>query len=145
MESGDRSEASFLRRIAPVQLEERGKDLGAISVLEVRAFGDGLAPGIEPGETGSFHVRLQGNTTYELRVVPLNFRDDEPNGYTVEYAYEPLVDCYEANDTRETAKRIPLDTPIKAFLHPGIGPNSSRIVSFTADDWYWSSSPRSAP
>ncbi len=93
--------------------------------------------GVMDGETGSFHVRLQGNTTYELRVVPLNFRDDEPNGYTVEYAYEPLVDCYEANDTRETAKRIPLDTPIKAFLHPGIGPNSSRIVSFTADDWYW--------
>ncbi|MBX3226415.1 MAG: hypothetical protein KIT84_44665 [Labilithrix sp.] len=89
------------------------------------------------GETQTFYFRLHGGKSYELRAQATNYRDDKTNGYTVTWAYEPLVDCYEGNDTREAAKRIPVNTPIKAFLHAGIGPNDGRLVGPTADDWYW--------
>lgn len=87
-------------------------------------------------ENGAFYLRLHGGKAYELRAHALNFRDDRTNGYTVSWEYEPLVDCYEGNDTRESAKRIPVDTPIKAYLHAGIGPDDGRLVGGTADDWY---------
>ncbi|MCZ2250009.1 MAG: hypothetical protein LC111_14720 [Bacteroidia bacterium] len=87
-------------------------------------------------QTGTFYVRLHGGKAYELRAHATNFRDDRTNGYTISWKYEPLVDCYEDNDTRESAKRIPINTPIKAYLHVGIGPDDSHLVGPTADDWY---------
>lgn len=86
--------------------------------------------------TGSFYVRLAGGLAYELRAHPTNFRDDRTNAYTVTWTYEPLVDCYEANDTLAAAKRIPVGTPIEAYLHAGIGPDDSRLVGTQAEDWY---------
>ncbi len=87
-------------------------------------------------ESGTFYLRLHGGTAYELRAHTTNFRDDRTNGYAISWEYEALVDCYEGNDTRESAKRIAINTPIKAYLHAGIGPDDSRLVGPTADDWY---------
>lgn len=87
-------------------------------------------------ETATFTVRLTGSKAYELRALPLDFREEESNQYTVRWRYQPLIDCYEHNDTRETAKRVPVDTPIEAYLHAGVGPDESRIVGASATDWY---------
>lgn len=86
--------------------------------------------------TASFTARLAGGKAYELRLTPLDFRADKPNGYGVEAKYEALVDCYEGNDSRAAAKRIPTDRAITAYLHAGIGPNDSRLVGPSGDDWY---------
>lgn len=92
---------------------------------------------VDADGTASYTARLAGGKTYELRITPLDFRADKANGYGVEAKYEPLVDCYEGNDTRAAAKRIPTDRAITAHLHAGIGPNDSRLVGPTGDDWYW--------
>lgn len=92
---------------------------------------------MDPAQTsGTFFVRLHGGKSYQLRAYPLNFSEDEPNPYTVKWEYEPLIDGYEPNETRELAKRIPLDKAIQAYAHAGIGPNDSRLVGSVADDWY---------
>lgn len=93
--------------------------------------------GAEKGQTSTFTARLGGGLTYQLRAYPLDYRSDGTNGYALEYSYTPLVDCYEGNDTRATAKRIPLNVPVEAHLHPGIGPHDGRLVGPTAEDWYW--------
>jgi len=88
------------------------------------------------GQTGATTVRLHGKTTYELRVLANNYEDGRSNGYTVAYTYTPLVDCYEGNDTRSAAKRVPVNVPIRAYLHPGIGPDDGTLVGPTAADHY---------
>lgn len=82
------------------------------------------------------YYRLQGKRKYELRTTPFSFDDDGPNTYSIEYAYEPLVDCYESNDTRAEAKRIPLNKTITAYQHAGIGPSDSLFVRDSGADWY---------
>lgn len=95
------------------------------------AFGPGVAD-----STAVVYYRLAGNKRYEIGVQSYSFDDSGEDDYTITYAYEPQPDCYEANDTRSAARRIPLDTTITASLHAGIGTEDGDIVSATGEDWY---------
>ncbi len=95
-----------------------------------------IGPGLTTAPSTVVYYRLQGKTRYELRTKPFSFDENGPNGYVVDYAYQPLVDCYEGNDTLATAKRIPVNTKITAFEHAGIGPDDRLLVRDTGQDWY---------
>jgi hypothetical protein len=99
---------------------------------ETGAFG----PGISDGATGVVYYRLAGKKSYEIGAKSFSFSDGEKNGYTVTYSYEPQIDCYEANDTLATAKRIPVNTKLTASLHTGFGPDDESIVTASGEDWY---------
>ena len=54
--------------------------------------------------------------------------------YTFKATYTKLADAYEPNDTRESAKPIPLGTPISAFMFAGH--KTSAVASEEFTDWY---------
>lgn len=69
----------------------------------------------------TFVFRAQGQHNYELVVSPFVSPSSEAtNEYTISWRYEPLIDCYEENNTAATARLIPLDYDIEAFAHAGI-------------------------
>lgn len=98
--------------------------------VETTPFGPGVG-----AEVGVVYYRLAGKKTYELGIQSFSF-DPAKASYTVEYSYEPLIDCYEANDSRAAAKRIPVNTTITAYHHTGIGTDDTSSVNATGDDWY---------
>lgn len=98
---------------------------------ETSAFGPGISDA-----TAVVYYRLAGNKRYEIGAQSFSFDDSGVDDYTITYAYQPQLDCYEANDTRDAARRIPLDTTITASLHTGIGPDDSGTVNATGEDWY---------
>lgn len=95
-----------------------------------------IGPGATTSPSTVVRYRLQGSKRYELRTRPFTFDDTGPNEYAISYTYEPLVDCYEGNDTPATAKRIPLNTTITAYQHAGIGPDERLLVRDSGIDWY---------
>ena len=104
--------------------------------LEERFSTRPIGPGVTTSPSATVYYRLRGNTRYELRTRPFAFDESGPNAYVVDYAYQPLVDCYEQNDSLATARRIPLNSKISAYAHAGIGPNDSLLVRDSGQDWY---------
>jgi hypothetical protein len=99
---------------------------------ETSAFG--AAVGNAP--TSVVYYRLAGKKRYEVGVKPFSFGDGQKNGYSLTYVYEAQTDCYESNDTIAVAKQIPVNKPITASLHTGIGTDDQDLVSETGVDWY---------
>jgi len=99
---------------------------------ETTAFG----PGVTDDAPAVVYYRLAGNKSYQLGIKSFVYNADKPS-YSVEYSYEPLVDCYEANDTSAAARRVPVNTTITAYHHTGIGKDDTGLVNDTGDDWYY--------
>lgn len=92
------------------------------------------APGMT--STESFLLRVQGGETYELEVSLFATPAQAPAMSTVSWSYEPNVDCYEPNDTRAQARRIPVGRPISAFAHGGPIAGDGLFVGPSLADWY---------
>jgi hypothetical protein len=101
-----------------------------------------IGPGATSTPSTVVYYRLHGKKRYQLRTKPFSFDDAGPNGYSIDYTYQPLIDCYEDNDARTSAKRIPVNTTITAFEHAGIETNDSLLVRDSGQDWYWFELPR---
>lgn len=101
---------------------------------ETGDFGDGLGGGATP----TIYYRLAGERSYQLGVLPADFDEARPsrNVYKLTYTYQPLADCYEANDTAAAAKRIPTNTLITASGHAGITEPDFLNVKVSGTDWY---------
>lgn len=101
---------------------------------ETGDFGDGLGGGATP----TIYYRLAGDREYQLGVLPADFDEERPsrNVYKFTYSYQPLADCYEANDTAAAAKRIPTDAPLTASGHAGITEPDFLNVKESGTDWY---------
>src|SRR5690606_33558236 len=85
----------------------------------------------------SFTFRAHGNTNYELVVRPaFSLYDDEDTSWSVSWSYQPLLDCYEGNDTIATAKRIPVGVPVEAYAHTGILADDQVLVRPSGVDFY---------
>jgi hypothetical protein len=91
-------------------------------------------PGLPASE--SFVLRVQGGETYELEVSLFVTPAQPPATATVRWVYEPNVDCYEPNDARPHAKRIPVGRPITAFAHGGPIAGDGLFVGPSLADWY---------
>lgn len=106
------------------------------SAADPRAETGAFGPGIGSGGPGVVYYRLAGKKAYELGVKPFSFDDTKAN-YGVEYVYEPLVDCYEANNSLAAAKRVPVNETITAYHHTGIDTNDTGSLNESGDDWYF--------
>jgi hypothetical protein len=95
-----------------------------------------LMPTAGMAATESFLLRVQGGETYELEVALFVTPAQAPATSTVSWSYEPNVDCYEANDSRAKARRIPLGRAITAFAHGGPIAGDSLFVGPSIADWY---------
>ena len=78
------------------------------------------------------YVAVAPGVTYRVQVKP--FTGQTPFRYTMLAAYTPLADAYEPNDTKDTAKPIPLGTPIMAFQSTGYIGAPYEGEAFA--DWY---------
>lgn len=97
----------------------------------------GVLAGTEPERTEAFVFRAQGDHQYDLIVKPfVSPTDESDDSYRVEWRYTPLVDCYEHNQSVADARRIPLDTPITAYAHPGIIAGDGVLVGPGMVDFY---------
>lgn len=79
--------------------------------------------------------RAHGNKTYNLSATAFVTPNDVAT-WTAKWSYEPLVDCYEHNDTRADARAIPVNTPISAYAHTGILEEDGVLVGPSVVDWY---------
>lgn len=96
----------------------------------------GVDAGVGEANEETFVFRAQGATSYDLILSPFISPADGDNSYSTEWKYEPILDCYEANQTVETARRIPLDTPIVAYAHAGIVAGDGTMVGPSMIDFY---------
>lgn len=97
----------------------------------------GVLAGAEAEQTEAFVFRAQGDHQYDLVVKPFVSPTDEgDDSYHVEWRYTPLVDCYEHNQSVAEVRRIPLDTPITAYAHPGIIAGDGALVGPGVLDFY---------
>lgn len=96
----------------------------------------GVDAGVGEAREEMFVFRAQGDTAYDLILTPFASPGDEDNSYAATWTYEPNIDCYEHNQTVETARRIPLDRPIEAFAHAGIVVGDSTMVGPGMIDFY---------
>lgn len=78
------------------------------------------------------YVAVAPGVTYRVEVK--RFIGQTPLRYTMLAAYTPLADAYEPNDTKDTAKPIPLGTPITAFQSSGYIGDPYEGEAFA--DWY---------
>lgn len=65
--------------------------------------------------------------------LPADDRDAYPVDYTLTLTWIPTPDCWEANDTREDAARLPVGEVHEAWLSGAISDSTLRDVD---DDWY---------
>lgn len=87
--------------------------------------------------THTIVFRAQGFERYELVLNPfVTLAASDVITYQVSWTYEPVVDCYERNDTLAEARRIPLGRPITAFSHAGVIAGDSGIVGPSLADFY---------
>lgn len=103
---------------------------------EPRAGTGAMGPGVDSDQPVTVTYRLAGNKTYELGITPFSF-NPETAEYRLDYTYRPLNDCYESNDSVETAKRIPVNVGITAYQHAGIGVDDTSTVNASGEDWYY--------
>lgn len=82
-----------------------------------------------------FVFRAQGQRRYLLDVKPVGTPSAGAT-WSVQWRYQPNVDCFEPNDTLATAKRIALDTPIEAYAHAGIIEGDGVLVGPGLLDFY---------
>jgi hypothetical protein len=72
---------------------------------------------INSGSSLEGYLAVAAGKTYRIAVS--DFAGNSPVRYTMNTVYTGLVDLYEPNDTRETAKPIAVGTPISAYLSTG--------------------------
>lgn len=87
--------------------------------------------------THTLVFRAQGFEGYELEVasfVTLSGADQVE--YQLQWTYEPVVDCYERNDTVAQARRIPLGRFTSAFSHAGVIEGDTFSVGPSLTDVY---------
>lgn len=96
----------------------------------------GVDAGVGEAREETFVFRAQGETSYDLFLSAFASPGDADNSYAAEWKYEPLVDCYETNQTVEAARRIGLDAPIEAYAHAGIVAGDGTLVGPSMDDFY---------
>ncbi|MBX3200799.1 MAG: hypothetical protein KF894_21860 [Labilithrix sp.] len=80
--------------------------------------------------------RAGGGESYRLEVMPPSAFNAAGSAYKFSWSYEPIVDCYEKNDDKASAKRIPVDTEITAYDHAGVKASMGPIITSGTDDWY---------
>lgn len=96
-----------------------------------------VGQGISESAQETFVFRAQGDTHYELVLSPfVTPLEDDVTSYSVSWSYAPNLDCYEHNDSVGAARKIPMDTPIQAFAHPGLVAGDSALVGSGAEDYY---------
>ncbi|NOY93529.1 MAG: hypothetical protein GXP55_20285 [Deltaproteobacteria bacterium] len=60
--------------------------------------------------------------------------DSYPIAFTLNWTFTGTMDCYEANDTADAARQVPVGTRIEAFSLAGFETNSLPAKPY--DDWY---------
>ena len=87
--------------------------------------------------THTIVFRAQGFDRYELVASPfVSVAAGAQLTYDVRWTYEPVVDCYEQNDTQAQARRIPLGRAITAFGHAGAIAGESVLIGASLVDYY---------
>lgn len=139
------------RVVLPIDVEDPGGGLVRVTVtvadtatsafVQRRGAPDeevhyGVDAGVGAAREETFVFRAQGDTSYDLILTPFASPGDEDNSYGATWTYEPNIDCYEHNQTVETARRIPLDRPIEAYAHAGIIAGDSTMVGASMIDFY---------
>lgn len=96
----------------------------------------GVNVGAGGEKQGGFVFRAQGGQHYELVLKPFVGLADGDNSYSLSWSYEPLVDCYEHNDTKETARKIAVGESVQADAHAGMIAGDGLRVGPALVDFY---------
>ena len=82
-------------------------------------------------------AQLRAGDTIELRVgefMAATTNDAYPLSFSVDFTWQPVADCWEANDTQGSAVDLPRDTPSEAWLLGTHAPTVQEDYTFTEHD-----------
>ena len=116
-----------------------GLDVQVLPLATGSIFTESTDPAVNPDPTLLEMVfEVAPGRSYQLRLraasaVGITF----PQAYTASWTFTSRVDCYEPNDTIETAKAIPMENPITASFIAGFREsNSIPALSIPTLDFY---------
>ncbi|MEO0601213.1 MAG: hypothetical protein AAF211_07240 [Myxococcota bacterium] len=122
--------------ILTVTLEASDDSLGPWLLLDFDSMDAAAVTsgGEEPGDAAVHVIQVGPGETYTADVYPFFNADLYPVSFTLSWAFDGRMDCYEPNDDLTNAKAIPTNQPIEAYA---LGRRDGDRMSYpTFDDFY---------
>jgi len=122
--------------LVTVVVDKFGEAGAVIEMGHKEASGGGASDSSAVTTNPKLVYRVGGGESYTINIKPLHAYNATGSDYKFSWSYEPLIDCYEKNDDKVSAKRIPIDTDITAHGHAGVRASMSTLITSGTDDWY---------
>ena len=109
-----------------------------VDTTDASAVISGSASGTDHPQTHTVLFEAAANQSYEVSVKRFFGAKTYPLDYTLKWSFTSNVDCYEPNNTVETASKIDLNNTIEAYVLAGFVDDSNFLESGEerTEDWY---------